>query len=365
MLETAHTLRGGTTTSRVIGRGVIVIALVTLGTGLAAATSTTAGGSGKATAGSSSLSGAGSSFVFPLVSQWIPAFERAANVRTSYNPIGSGGGIAAVTNRNVDFGASDAPLSADQFRDCKGCIQIPWALSATAVAYNLPGVRNNLHVSGKLLADIYLGKVDRWSDPRLRALNRGVNLPDRRIIVAYRSDNSGTSYNFTEFLSGSNAEWKRRYGKGVNVNWPTGQGGRGSSGVAGIVSRTDGAIGYFDVAYALTNRLQFFAVQNRSGKYALPGLRGISAAAASNTKIGKNNEMSITNPPKRFKNAYPISTYTYVIVPLRTPKAARLRRFVAWAVTTGQRFGPRLLFAPLPKHVRGAAQSALRRVRAA
>ena len=330
----------------------------------AAGLSTTAGASEQGRAGGSSLDGAGATFPFPLISQWVPAFEKAASIKVNYNPIGSGGGIAAITNRNVDFGASDAPLSADQFRDCKGCVQIPWALSATSVAYNLPGVKNNLHLSGRVLADIYLGKVDRWNDARIRRLNPGVSLPDRKIVVAYRSDNSGTSYNFTEYLSSSSAEWKRRFGKGVNVNWPTGQGGRGSSGVAGIVSRTDGAIGYFDIAYALKNRLQFFAMQNRSGKYALPGLRGIAAAAASETKVGANNQMSIVNPPKKFKNAYPICTYTYVILPLRTSKAAQLRRFVAWAVTTGQQFGPRLLFSPLPKHVRKAAQTTLKRVKA-
>jgi phosphate transport system substrate-binding protein len=307
------------------------------------------------------LSGAGSSFVFPLVSQWGAAYKASS---LTYNPIGSGGGIAAITNRNVDFGASDAPLSPDQFRACKGCVQIPWALSATAIAYNLKGVKNNLHINGRVLSAIYMGQITRWNDARLKRLNKGVNLPDQKITVAYRSDNSGTSYNFTDYLAKVSPEWQRRFGRGVTVNWPTGVGGRGSSGVAGIVSRTEGAIGYFDVAYALKNHLQFFAVQNRSGKYGSPGLRGIASAAASDTTVGTNNEMSIVNPPKRFKNAYPICTYTYVIVPLKTSKAADIRRFLTWAVTNGQSYGPRLLFSPLPKHVRQASLKTIKRIRA-
>ena len=356
-------LRRFTSTSRAMRRGALVAGLVALLAVAAAATSTTADASKSSGSGSNSLSGAGATFPFPLISQWIPAFDNAAHVKVNYNPIGSGGGIAAITNRNVDFGASDAPLSPDQFRDCKGCVQIPWALSATAVAYNLPGLKNNLHMSGRLLADIYLGKVDRWNDARIRRLNRAVNLPDRKIVVAYRSDNSGTSYNFTEFLSGSNADWKRRYGKGVNVNWPTGQGGRGSSGVAGIVSPH--GRGHRLLRHRLRAQEQAAVLRHAEPlrEVRAPGPAGHHGGRASNTKVGANNEMSITTRPKKFKNAYPICTYTYVILPLRTPKAAQLRRFVAWAVTSGQQYAPKLLFAPLPKHVRKAAQNSLKRVR--
>ncbi|MGE5690189.1 MAG: phosphate ABC transporter substrate-binding protein PstS [Pseudomonadota bacterium] len=341
-----------------IGTRATLLAVVAVVVAVVAGTASAAPERGSA----GSLKGAGSSFVFPLVSQWAPGYDSATGTTVNYDPIGSGGGITAITNRTVDFGASDAPLSPDQFSACKGCVQIPWALSATAVAYNLPGVRNNLRANGRILAGIYKGTITKWNDPAIRRLNPGVNLPSTDITPVHRSDNSGTSYNFTEYLSSVDADWRSRFGKGVNVNWPAGPGARGSSGVAGVVARTTGAVGYFDIAYAKANKLQFFAVQNRSGKYALPGLRGIRAAAESDPTVGANNEMSIVNPPKRFTNAYPIATYTYVIVPLRTDKAAELRRFVFWALTKGQTYGPRLLFQPIPKHVLVAAERTLKRV---
>ena len=340
-----------------------LVSLVALTASLVAGSATAAPEG--AAAPSQSLKGAGATFPAPLISQWIPAYDRARSVTISYDPIGSGGGITAITNRTVDFGASDAPLTADQFQACNGCVQIPWALSATSVSYNLPGVKNNLRITGRAIAGIYKGTITKWNDPLLRRLNPGVKLPDTDITPVHRSDNSGTSYNFTEYLSSVDADWRGRIGKGVNVNWPTGPGARGSSGVSGVVARTTGAVGYFDIAYAKANRLQFFAVQNKSGKFALPGLRGIQSAATSDARVGANNEMNITNPPKRFKNAYPICTYTYVILPLRTSKAADLRQFIAWALTTGQTFGPRLLFQPIPAHVRRAGMNTLQRVAAA
>src|SRR5213078_4139612 len=195
-----------------------------------------------------------------------------------YNPIGSGGGIAAITNRSVDFGASDAPLSKDQFTACKGCVQIPWALSATSIPYNIPG----LNVGA--LADIYLGKITNWNSSRIKALNKKLNLPDLKITPVYRSDNSGTSYNFTDYLSHASAAWKSKVGIGVNANWPAGIGAPKSNGVAAAVSQTKGGVGYVDVAYALKNHLSFAAIQNKSGKWTLPGLRGIKSAAALITK---------------------------------------------------------------------------------
>jgi phosphate transport system substrate-binding protein len=259
------------------------------------------------------LDGAGSTFVFPLVSQWIPAFDSATGITVKYNPIGSGGGIAAITARTVDFGASDAPLSRDQFGAGKGVVQIPWALSATSILYNLHGLNGRLRLNGSLISQIYLNQIKKWNDPKIKRLNASLNLPSTDITPVYRSDNSGTTYNFTDYLASASPEWKQRIGVGVNANWPTGIGGKGSSGVAAAVSQTEGAIGYADVAYALKNRLSFAAIQNKNGKYALPGLRGIASAAASVRTVGANNEMSIVNPPKGFKNAYPISTYTYVI----------------------------------------------------
>jgi phosphate transport system substrate-binding protein len=307
------------------------------------------------------LTGAGATFPFPLISQWIPEYDKLTGVRINYNPIGSGGGITAITNRTVDFGASDAPLSPDQFDACKGCVQIPWALSATAVFYNAP-VPNLLRMSGPVLADIYLGKITNWNDARIKKLNPGANLPDLKITPVFRSDNSGTSFNFTDYLSSVSPEWKSKLGKGVTVSWPAGIGGRGSSGVSGVVSRTDGAIGYADIAYAVANKLKYFRIQNKSGKYTTPGLRGIQSAAGSDLKVAANNEMSIVNPPKKFANAYPICTYTYVILPLQTEKAADLKKFVFWALTGGQKFGPRLFFQPIPKHVLVASEKTLKRV---
>lgn len=310
------------------------------------------------------LTGAGATFPFPLISQWIPRYDQLTGVRINYNPIGSGGGIAAITARTVDFGASDAPLSPDQFAACKGCVQIPWALSATSVMYNLPGVKNNLKMTGPVLADIYLGKITQWNDARIRTLNPGVNLPDTRITVGYRTDGSGTTFNFTDYLQRVSPEWKSRVGRGTTVSWPTGIGGRGSSGLAGVVTRTEGAIGYADVAYALASKIKFFAMRNRAGKFATPGLRGIRDAAASDMKVGVNNEMSIVDPPARFKLAYPICTYTYVILPTQSPKAQALRKFIWWAVTDGQKLGPRVLFQPIPKHVQVAVNKTLKQVQA-
>jgi phosphate transport system substrate-binding protein len=309
-----------------------------------------------------SLSGAGSTFVAPLVGQWVPEVGKAYGISLSYNPIGSGGGISAITNRSVDFGASDAPLTSDQFSACNGCVQIPWALSATAVIYDLPGAKNLLHVNGKVLAQIFEGKITKWSDPAIAKLNKGVSLPSTQITIVHRSDNSGTTYNFTDYLSTASPDWAERFGHGVAVSWPTGTGGRGSAGVAAVVSQTNGAIGYVDVAYALKNHLKYFAVQNRSGKYTTPGLRGIEAAAASDFHPDGNNALSIVNPPKKYANAYPICTYTYVIVPTKSSKATALKQFVFWALTKGQTFGPKLLFAPIPKSVLVVSEKTLKKI---
>jgi phosphate transport system substrate-binding protein len=309
------------------------------------------------------ITGAGSTFVAPLVSQWIPAVGSAYGYELQYSAIGSGGGISAITARTVDFGASDAPLSPDQFAACKGCLQIPWALSATSIFYNLPGVKNLLHMNGQTLAKIFMGQITKWNDPAIKRLNKGVSLPNTTIAVAHRSDNSGTTYNLTDYLSSVSPAWKSKYGVGVAVNWPVGTGGRGSSGVAAIVTQTPGAIGYADVAYAKSSHLSFFEIQNRAGKFTLPGLRGISAAASSDRKpTAGTNELSIVNPSRRFPQAYPISTFTYVIVPQQSSKAAELRKFLFWAVTKGQKFGPKLLFQPVPTSVLVVAEKTIKKI---
>ncbi|HEX5247955.1 MAG TPA: phosphate ABC transporter substrate-binding protein PstS [Gaiellaceae bacterium] len=310
------------------------------------------------------LSGAGSTFVAPLVSQWIAPIGAAYGIELQYSAIGSGGGVAAITSRTVDFGASDAPLTPDQFSACKGCVQIPWALGATSVMYNLPGVKNLLHMDGPTLAKIFSGQIAKWNDPAIAKLNKGVSLPSTAITIAHRSDNSGTTFNLTDYLSSVSKSWATRYGRGVAVGWPVGVGGKGSSGVAGIVSSTPGAIGYADVAYALQSHLKYFAMKNNSGKFTTPGSRGILAAASSDQKPAADNSLSIVNPPKKYGNAYPISTFTYVIAPLQSSKAADLKHFLFWAVTKGQT-GPytaKLRFVPLPKSVLVVAEKAIAKI---
>jgi phosphate transport system substrate-binding protein len=310
------------------------------------------------------LKGAGSTFVAPLVAAWQQKYQAAKGVQISYNPIGSGGGIQAISNKSVDFGASDAPMTGDQFNTCGGCVQIPWALSATSVMYNLNGVKNNLHLTGAVIADIFLGKITNWNSPRIKSINPGVALPDKEITPVYRSDSSGTSYNFTSYLNTVSKQWKSQVGNGTTVNWPKGVGARGSSGVAGVVSRTEGAIGYVDIAYALKNHLKFAAVQNRSKQWARPGLAGIQAASLADRKFSPTNALSIVNPPpgKRFRKAYPICTYTYVILRTTSAQASLVKPFVTWALGAGQAGGPRLIFQPIPKYVQTKGLATLKKV---
>jgi phosphate transport system substrate-binding protein len=331
------------------------------GIAVALAVAVLAFGASFAAAGSTggSLKGAGSTFVFPLVSQWEANYKGA---QITYGSVGSGAGIAAITARTVDFGASDAPLSKDQASACKGCEQIPWALSATSIPYHVPGVAYGLKLTGKILANIYLGHMTNWNDAAIKKLNPGVNLPNLKITPVYRSDGSGTSFNFTDYLSRVSPEWQSKVGVGTQPNFPTGVGGRGSSGLAGIVSHTDGAIGYVDIAYSLKNGFKVAKVQNKAGKFQLPGLRGIAAAAATITKVASNGLISVVNPPKSQKLAYPICTFTYVIVPLKANKAATLKQFIGWAVSSGQSYGPPLRFYPLPNIVRTADTKMIRRI---
>jgi phosphate transport system substrate-binding protein len=331
------------------------------GAALVAAASAHAGGSANT---GETLSGAGSTFVAPLVSQWQKDYESKTGARINYNPIGSGGGIAQITARTVDFGASDAPLTPDQLAACKGCVQIPWALSSTSVIYNLGSVPNNLKLTGSVIASIYLGKITQWNDAAIKKLNPKVSLPATKITPVWRSDGSGTTYNFTDYLSSVSGDFKAKVGNSTQVSWPTGVGGRGSSGLTGVVKNTEGAIGYVDVAYALTNHIKFASVQNRDGRFVTPGLRAI-AAAASVKKVPASNEMHIVNPPKGNPLAYPICTYSYVIVPMRSSKAAALRQFVFYALTSGQKLGPKLLFQPIPKVVLVAAEKTLKKVQLA
>jgi phosphate transport system substrate-binding protein len=333
---------------RTVIAAAIVAASLVFGASFAAASST--GGS---------LKGAGSTFVFPLVSQWQANYKSA---QITYGSVGSGAGIAAITGRTVDFGASDAPLTKDQASACKGCQQIPWALSSTSIPYHVPGVAYGLKLTGKILANIYLGHITKWTASAIKKINPGVSLPDLKITPVYRSDGSGTSWNFTDYLSRVSPEWKSKVGVGTQPNFPTGIGGKGSSGLAGVVSRTDGAIGYVDEAYSLKNGFKVAKIQNRAGKFQLPGLRGIKAAAATITRVPKSGELSIVDPPKSQKLAYPICTFTYVIAPLKSNKAATLKQFISWAITGGQKYAAPLQFYPLPKLVVTADRAFVRKI---
>ncbi len=312
------------------------------------------------------ITGAGSTFVQPLVAAWTPAIGHAFGITVQYSGVGSGAGIAAITSNQVDFGASDAPLNQAQQSACPDCIQMPWALSAVAVAYNVPGAPVHVNLDGNTISKIFLGQITNWNDPAIAALNKGANLPDLKITPVFRSDGSGTSYAFTDYLSAVNGEWKSKVGTSTQPAFPAGQGAKGSSGVAGLISRTAGSIGYVDIAYAIKNHIHFAAVRNAAGKFLFPSLRRIEAAAAAFTTVPANNEMHIVNPPKSATFAYPVSTYTYVVVHKHSAHAAELRKVIFWALTQGQgnQFAAKLTFSKLStvKSVLVAAEKTLKQV---
>ncbi|MGO8685076.1 MAG: phosphate ABC transporter substrate-binding protein PstS [Thermoleophilia bacterium] len=314
--------------------------------------SASTGSAASTTSGVSSLVGAGSTLVAPLVSQWQPVYDKATGVAVTYGAIGSGGGIAQITARTVDFGASDAPLTSSQFTDAKGVVQIPWALAATVIAYHVNGVPNQLKLTGPVLADIWLGKIKTWNDPAIATLNPGVSLPSTKITPVYRTDGSGDTYAFTDYLSRISSQWKSQIGNATQVNFPVGLGGKGNSGVGGVLASTNGAIAYIAIAYVMQNKFDYALVQNAAGQYPVPGIASISAAAAALTSVPADNKVSIVDPPASAPGAYPISTFTYAIVPASgAPKAPALKAFLSWAITSGQQYGAALDFAPLPAQI--------------
>jgi phosphate transport system substrate-binding protein len=282
-----------------------------------------------------------------MVQAWIPKVKDQG-IDVTYNPIGSGGGIQAITDRTVDFGASDAPLSPDQAKACKGCLLIPWALSATTLSYNLKGV-SGLRLSGPVVADIYLGKITSWDDPQIAKLNPGKQLPSDGIAPIFRSDSSGDTYAFTSYLTKVSPEWQDRIGTGTTVNFPKGAGGKGNAGVAGVITRTPGALGYISVAYAVQNKLGTASIQNAAGKFVAPDLPGIAAAAQTGKPL-PDNSIPIVDPPSSAAAAYPISTFTYAIVPKDASKASELKTFIDYAVGPGQAFAEQYVFAKLPAY---------------
>jgi phosphate ABC transporter phosphate-binding protein len=300
--------------------------------------------------------------VAPLLSGWESEYDKAAGVAVAYSAIGSGGGIAQITARTVDFGASDAPLSEDQAKEAKEVVQIPWALAATDVAYNVPGVGSELKLSGPVLAEIFSGKITTWNDPKIAALNPSVTLPSLKITPVHRSDSSGDTYAFTNYLSHVSPEWKSSIGTSTQVAFPGGIGGKGNSGVGGAIAATPGSIGYIAISYVLANKLDFALIENAAGKFPVPGITSISAAAAALKEVPANNEVSIVDPPASAAGAYPISTFTYALVPVKSPKAATLTPFLKWAITTGQKSAPKLDFAPLPAQVLAADEATIAKI---
>jgi phosphate transport system substrate-binding protein len=336
-----------------------ILFLLTLGLTACGGSSSSSGGN---SGDSKLLVGAGSTLVAPLVAQWSNDYAKKTGSTITYGAIGSGGGIAQITARTVDFGASDAPFSPDQADQCKNCLQVPWALAATLVSYNVKGAPAKLKLDGPTLANIYLGKITKWNDAAIAKLNPGASLPSTNITPVYRSDSSGDTYAFSDFLAKVSPEWKSKEGVSTQVSFPTGTGGKGNDGVAAAVSRTDGALGYLAISYVFSNNLDYALIENAAGKFPVPGSDSISAAAAAVTKIPADNAISLTNPPASAPTAYPISTFTYALVPQSSSKAKALRDFLTYAIGPGQKFAPKLQFATLPNRVLEAGKQTIAKI---
>jgi phosphate transport system substrate-binding protein len=299
------------------------------------------------------ITGAGASFPLPIYSKWFSEYSQAhPGVEVNYQSIGSGGGITQVTQGKVDFGASDMPMTDAQL-SASGVklVHIPTVLGAVVPVFNVPGVQN-LRFTGETLADIYLNKITNWNDPRIAKDNPGVSLPDRKIIVVHRSDGSGTSFIFTDYLSKVSGDWKNGPGAGSSPNWPTGVGGKGNEGVAGLVRQMSGAIGYVELIYALQNKISFGEVKNASGNWVRASIEGVTAAAAGVKTMPADYRISITNAPGA--DAYPISSFTYLLVPIKSADANKgkvIKDMLSWIVKSGESEASSLSFAPLPPSV--------------
>jgi phosphate transport system substrate-binding protein len=313
-----------------------------------------------ASAFADSLTGAGSTLVAPLAQKWAQDFQARTGNTVTYGAVGSGAGIAQITARTVDFGASDAPLTGAQRGACNRCYQIPWGLTATGIAFHLNGIRQ-LKLTGPIVAQIYMGQITQWNDPKIAAINKGVSLPALKITPAFRSDGSGDTYAFTDYLSRVSSAWKSKVGFSTSVSFPTGIGGKGNDGVTAIVNSTNGAISYISASYIIAHGLGAAALKNAAGRFEYPNLKNIEAAAQAFPKVGRFNEMHIVNPPRSAKSAYPLSTYTYVIAPQTSSKKALLKQFILYAMSTGQKFGAALDFAPIPKNVLAAGRTTVKK----
>lgn len=297
------------------------------------------------------LNGAGATFPFPLYSKWFDEYRKVkSDVTVNYNSIGSGGGIKALLEGTVHFGASDAPMTDQELAKAKvPVLHVPTVLGADVMAYNLPSVKK-LKLTGEVIADIYLGKITKWNDPKITALNKGTEMPNKDILVTYRSDGSGTTYIFTDYLGKVSAEWKEKVGVGKSVSWPVGIAGKGNEGVAGLIKQSEGAIGYVELIYAATNKLSFADVKNKAGEFVTAGPETVSAAAAGALKsMPEDFRVSITNAEG--KKAYPMASFTYLLVPSKLAKenGKEIVDLMNWVVSpAAQKMAGPLEYAPLP-----------------
>jgi len=303
------------------------------------------------------LTGAGATFPYPMYSKWFADYAKLTNVAINYQSIGSGGGIRQISDQTVDFGASDGPMSDDELSKAKGgpILHIPTVLGADVLTYNVPGLTASLRFSPDVIAGIFLGKITKWNDPKLVALNPGVKLPNEDILVVHRSDGSGTTYIWTDYLSTVSPDWAKGPGKGKDVQWPVGLGGKGNEGVAGQVKQTPYSIGYVELAYARQNKLPYGSVQNAAGKFVEPSIESVTAAAAGvAAKLPANTDyrISIVNAPGA--DAYPISSFTWLLVyknQANATKGKQLVDFLKWMLHDGQKETAALDYAPLPTEV--------------
>ncbi|MGA9041249.1 MAG: phosphate ABC transporter substrate-binding protein PstS [Terriglobales bacterium] len=315
--------------------------------------------------GQTTLNGAGATFPYPMYSKWFSEYHKAhPEVEINYQSIGSGGGIRQVLAGTVDFGASDGPMSDEQLSQSKTKIlHIPTVLGAVVPAYNVPGVTVEVKFTPQALADIFLGKVTSWNDKEITSANPGVNFPNQEIIVLHRSDGSGTTYIFTDYLSKISSEWQNGPSKGTSVKWPKGLGGKGNEGVAGMIRQMPGSIGYIELIYAVQNKIPYGIMKNGSGNFIKASLESVTAAAASAPKMPADFRVSITNAPG--KDAYPISSFTWLLIPAQSKDAAKgkiLADFLSWMVNDGQKMTADLTYAPLPDNVAAKVKDAIKQV---
>lgn len=309
------------------------------------------------------INGAGATFPYPIYSKWFSEFAKVdPNVHINYQSIGSGGGIRQVSEGTVDFGATDGPMSDEQIKNAKvKTVHIPTVLGAVVPVYNLPGLNKELNFSPAVIADIYLGKITKWNDPALAKDNPGVNLPSDAILPVYRSDGSGTTYIFTDFLSKVSPEWQSRVGKNTSVKWPTGIGQKGNEGVAGMVRQSPHSFGYVELIYAAQNKMAYGTVKNASGKFVKASTEGVTAAAAATAKsIPADYRVSITNAPGA--DSYPISSFTWLLIPEHSTdpaKAKAMQTFLGWMLDHGEAEAASMTYAPLPKDVQNAVRKTI------